>query len=116
MAQLGALVGNLAYDKRESGARGRTIQADMPMWPLLKNDRLEPTSAYPDIASIDSIKVFPIELTFWRQSLETLCTHRCALFSRRSRLLPESLCVDELHTAFGCDRRVQSLSVLADTR
>jgi hypothetical protein len=98
LAQLGALVGNLAYDKRKQGARGRTIQTDMPMHSLLKHDRLEPTIVYPDIAAVDSCTVFPIVLTFWRQSSETLCTHRCGLFSRRSGLLPESLCVDELHT------------------
>ncbi len=64
MAQLGALVGNLAYDKRKSGAKGRTIQTDMPTLSLLKHDRLEPTMAYPDVAAVDECRVFPMNLIF----------------------------------------------------
>jgi hypothetical protein len=95
---LRTLLGKLMYDKRKQGPQGRAIQADTPALGLLKHDRLEPTCEWPDVAAIDECTTFPMHLTFWRTSSETMCKHRCALFSHRSHLLPETLCVDELHT------------------
>ena len=97
-AALSKLVRCLVYDRRKDGFRGRIMLMDMPEFNLLKNDRLEPSRAYPDIAAVDSSAVFPMSLTFWRTVPQGMCTHRNPLWSRRSMLLPELVCVDEMHT------------------
>ena len=96
--QLDILVGCLEYDKNPKGSRGRALRADIPPLRLLKGDRLEPTSAHPDTAAIDDCLVFPLRLVFWRVANQTSVRFRSPLFSRRSHILPERLCVDELHT------------------
>ena len=91
----------LSYDKRKKGSHGRCLQADLPNHGLKKFDRLEPSPSVFDVAAIDSYDKFPepLHLIFWRPGEETLCTHRCALFSKRSGLCAELLCSEEMHTA-----------------
>ena len=97
------VVGNLQYDKRRAGSCGRALIADVPRFRLCKGDRLEPSISVPDIAAVELCTDYPIELTFWRVANESLTRHRCPIFSRRSCILPEILCVDELHTMhLGC--------------
>ena len=79
--------GNLFYDKRQGGSRGRTLS--MPVLGLQPLDRIEPSS---------SMSVFPVEVTFWRPANETLARHRCPLFDPNLGLEPcVCLTVDLLH-------------------
>ena len=92
------LVGALDYDKRAGGSHGRALKVDIPKHLLQKGDRLEPSSAHPDVSKIDFCVSFPMNLTFWRLELSTLVRFRSPLFSLRSCIVPERICVDELHT------------------
>jgi hypothetical protein len=96
--QLGQIVDNLSYDKRRVGGAGRCLTQDLPTFLLKKGERLEPSLESPNVAAVDSRTDFPFELVFWRISSEGLCRHRCPIFSRRSGITPESICIDELHT------------------
>ena len=95
---LSNLVSRLGYDRRKVGHHGRVVLVDLPQHGLLRNDRLEPSFLHMDIVAVDSCTTFPMHLTFWRQGARSMCTHRNPLWSRRSGLLPELICVDELHT------------------
>jgi len=43
-------------------------------------DRIEPSSSVSDVGDLDTLSVFPVEVTFWRPANETLARHRCPLF------------------------------------
>jgi hypothetical protein len=95
---LAVITGQLKYDKRRTGSFGRALVNDIHRFGLNKGDRLEPSHTAPDVANIDIRSDFPFELTFWRVANETATRHRCPLFTRRSYICPEILCVDEMHT------------------
>ena len=89
----------LHWDKRKDGARGRSLRVDMPALGLRKDDRLEPHSGLADVAKFDGITEFPCQALFWRRSRETLCTHRCPIFSSALGVTPNScIAIDILHT------------------
>jgi len=88
----------LHWDMRSDGARGRSLKHDLEIFGLSKNDRLEPHADLVDVAQFDHISEFPCRVLFWRRSRETLCTHRCPLFSSALGLTPASIAIDALHT------------------
>jgi hypothetical protein len=96
--ELSLIAGNLHYDRRRAGSHGRALTCDLFRFGLQKGDRLEPSATVPDIGAVDTRGDFPFELVFWRCSMETIVKHRCPIFSRRSWILPDIICVDELHT------------------
>jgi hypothetical protein len=101
--EMSHIVGNLQYDKRRVGSSGRALISDVLRFHLCKGDRLEPSASVPDVAAVELCTDYPIELTFWRVANESMTRHRSPIFSRRSYILPEILCVDELHTMhLGC--------------
>ena len=68
---------------------------------LRRNDRLEPSRAFPDVGKLDCVDSFPLEIVFWRPSQETLTRHRNPLFDREIGITPkQSLVADLLHTFF----------------
>ena len=75
---------SLRYDKRlQGGNRGRCLIVDLPELQLKKGDRLEPSISTPDIGiGFDQIPLerFPLEVTFWRCSVESITRHSNPLF------------------------------------
>ena len=70
----------------------------MPELGLVRGDRVENTMITPDIADLGKSRQFPVEITFWRPSLETSARHRCPLFSYATCVSPTNLGIDWLHT------------------
>ena len=96
--QLHTLTGSLEYDKRKAGVKGRAVITDLPAFGLKKGDRLEPSPPYFDVGAIDSWGVFPLQLVFWRCSLQGMAKRRSPLFDPGTFFTMECLAVDELHT------------------
>ena len=100
-SDLHLVLGALAYDKKKTGPCGRALQRDLPSLHLLRFDRLEPTPALTDVSKLDAVTVFPFRVVFWRAPRNSGWTrHRNPLFSRRTHVGPELICVDELHTMY----------------
>lgn len=95
--QQALLKASLVYQKSRGSAQGRGLAQDLPSMGLLKKDRLEPSLSMPDVAAIDSAPL-PVTLTFWRTSVQTGSRHRNPLFSEATRVSPQSLGIDWLHT------------------
>ena len=100
-----AITSLLAYDKRDSGARGRTLLQDIVVGgtQLLRGDRLEPCQAVPDIGRpFNDVSHFPLlNVHFWRPALEYITRHRNPIFNRRIGLTPKrTLSVDTLHSLY----------------
>lgn len=94
-----AILPLLRYDKRRLGGHGRTLLRDVPVAGLQANDRLEPSAALADVGRYENLADFPVELTFWRCSWESLVQHRNPMWCDRLALSPaRSLAVDSLHT------------------
>ena len=70
----------LKYDRRKStdSSHGRALQWDIigTVPALKKHDRLEPSLTLPDVAALEEVTSFPIELTFWRPSVQQRTNHR----------------------------------------
>ena len=80
---------------------GRGLSSDVPALGLLKNDRLEPSATFPDVATIDKYnrgESDEICLLFWRRSFETHARHRNPFFSAELGVTPDSFAVDWMHT------------------
>ena len=92
----------LQYDKRTttSSSNGLALVEDYAPLNLRRGDRLEPSENLSDIGKFDDIMVFPVLLTFWRCSRETLAKHRCPLFDAAIGLTLDSFFFDILHTLF----------------
>ena len=88
----------LHWDKRRDGARGRSLKSDLASFGLKKDDRLEPHAGLIDVATFDNISEFPCRALFWRRSRETICTHRCPIFSNKWGVTPMLIAIDILHT------------------
>ena len=88
----------LHWDKRKDGARGRSLTVDLASFGLKKDDRLEPHPNLIDVAQFDHISDFPCRVLFWRRSRETICTHRCPIFSRYLGVTQQCIAIDILHT------------------
>lgn len=93
-----ALAPKLRFDKRKTGLKGRGLLEDFPSLRLLAGDRLEPSEAVPDIGAVDATSQFPLELTFWRTSVQRGVLHRMPLFTPLLGLSPDSFALDLLHT------------------
>ena len=91
-----ALRGNMFFDKRVQGDRGRCLGTDFAPLRLLKGDRLEPSYRLSTTHDFDS-KPRPFDVTFWRTSVEGPVRHRNPLFSKETHLGPENMVIDWLH-------------------
>ena len=88
----------LAYDKRDRGAKGRMLKADIPDLFLEQNDRLEPCPALPNVGAFEYLASLPVRIIFWRCKNETIVTHRNPLLDPGLGLTADrSLTVDLLH-------------------
>ena len=94
----------MRYDKRKTGFKGLCLTENVLInnVQLKENDRLEPSETLPDVGAIfDDIDKFPIDVTFWRSSLETLTRHRNPIFDQEIGITPQrSLTADVLHAFF----------------
>jgi hypothetical protein len=89
----------LQYDKRSVGSKGRAVSRDIAGTPILAGDRLEPSDVLPDVGLFDDIRKFPVTITFWRRSRETMVQHRNPLFSADLGISPvQTVTIDALHT------------------
>jgi hypothetical protein len=70
----------LFYDRRPHGAHGRALRDDMPIFGLLKGDRLEPSQTLQNISLMEEAAL-PMTLVFWRHSKDTIARHRNPIFS-----------------------------------
>jgi hypothetical protein len=96
-AQHRIILAELVYDKG-GNADGRCVSIDLPMFGLLKWDRLEPSIALVDVSRFDTLDVFPITITFWRLSAITCAKHRNPIFDRVLGTSPfRSIAADWLH-------------------
>jgi hypothetical protein len=86
----------LTYEKRQGQSRGRVLREDVPMFGLLKGDRLVMTKEYPDVAEFHSGQA-PRRTLWWRSKNETLAKFRNPLFCKETGLTPLSLGIDWLH-------------------
>lgn len=91
------LVACLEYDARKDGARGRRVTENLNRFGLQAGDRLEPTVEMPDVSLLDKTKSFPIHLTFWRRTDQTVTLHRNPIFDDALGITISSLLVDNLH-------------------
>ena len=84
--------------KRPQGSRGRSLRVHFPELEFQRGDRLELCIACPDWSIVDDVDVAQNspELLFWRPSAETIARHRCPLFSRRTFVGLDILCIDEM--------------------
>ena len=90
----------LRYDKSDKGGRGRTLTRDLPRFSLRTKDRLEPSSALPDVGEFENVKL-PCSVVFWRISVETHARHRNPLFCEETAMSPtRSVTVDTLHALY----------------
>ena len=91
----------LQYDKRRDGSKGRRLLEHVPRLGLCAGDRLEPSVLLPNVAKFESLNAFPVLVSFWRCSNETMARHRNPLFCTALGLSPHScLTVDFLHSLF----------------
>jgi hypothetical protein len=97
-----AMVKNaLEYNKTRDGPRGRALMCDMPLFNLLKGDRLEPDENVQDIGeAFDSATEFPLRVTFWRRNVFNRVGHRCAIFDEALGISLDTMCVDSLHCLY----------------
>jgi hypothetical protein len=90
----------LEYDRRQNGQHGRVLIEDVPCLSLKARDRLEPSTTLPDVGMFEQL-ILPVTVLFWRVSQETLCNHRCPLFSDRIGVNPcDTISLDLLHTLY----------------
>ena len=85
---------------RYKGKKGkaRHLIEDVPALGLKKNDRVEPTSSSPDIASIDTAPAGAgFRVRFWRSANERFVRHRNPLFDAGLGITVRSLVADWLH-------------------
>ena len=91
----------LRYDKRDAGSKGLRLLHDVH-WDgrmqLQADDRLEPSLHFPDVGKIFDVKSFPVLVTFWRPSRETMSRHRNPLFGIHGVTPERALTVDIMHS------------------
>ena len=97
------IVRALKYDKRKDGARGRCLRWAIPELGLRAEDRLEPCPTLLDVAMLDDVAVFPLDVVFWRRGCETRVRHRNPLMDNALGINVGTLVVDMLHALhLGC--------------
>ena len=90
----------LQYDKRtgSNSSRGLALVDDYPPLELKKGDRVEEISGAIDCQDFYGVTVFPVDICFWRPSMETVTQHRNPLFSEETGITPlRSTALDWLH-------------------
>ena len=92
------LKGLLIDDVRPRGGHGRCLIADFGDT-LLKGDRLEPGADLWDVRDFD-VRPIPFTCLFWRTANESLCKHRCPLFSHVTSVTLNTIMIDVLHTFY----------------
>ena len=88
---------------RNSGPRGRALDADIPALSLKKHDRLEPWTGLQvigDECQLQPTAARPVRVCFWRRSEETATRHRSPLLDTVLHTSVNSLTIDILHTWF----------------
>ncbi|CAK0827746.1 unnamed protein product [Prorocentrum cordatum] len=90
------LRGNLFFDKREQGNRGRCLERDFDTLGLKKGDRMEPWPELPTTNDFD-IRPKPLHVRFWRRSNERHARHRNPLICNELYTSPSHLVEDWLH-------------------
>jgi hypothetical protein len=96
-AQHAVLKPLLDYDKRKDGALGRSLLKDVAFHGLQKKDRLEPTVTLPDVALFDSLRDFPVNISWWRRENETRVRRRNPVFCDIPGVGLHSIRIDMLH-------------------
>ena len=69
----------------------------MPGLRLLRGDRVEPSSLLPAVADVYGLRVFPVQVLFWRRRSETRIRHRNPLFDANIGITVAILTMDHLH-------------------
>ena len=98
------LVPKLLYDLRiKGGWKGRSLAERVVLTDgtvLEVGDRLEPSRELLDVGDgFDLLTVFPVLVTFWRASLETIALHRNPLWNPDTGATHDKIMgVDSLHT------------------
>ena len=87
----------LIYDRSKGGLKARILSKDCPPLGLFAHDRLAPSASLPNIhGGFDDLDAFPVTVTFWCGSLDTVSRHRNPMFSDIEK--PEDvLAMDSLH-------------------
>lgn len=91
----------LMFDKRDGGSKGLALTRPYPALGLAAGDRVEPSKELPDVGLFLNLDTFPMVVTFWRPSLETLSRHRNPLFDIEIGATPyRCLTEDTLHCLY----------------
>jgi len=96
-AELRIVRSHLRFDRRQSGGHGRCITTTLPQFGLCVGDRLEPTPQLADVSNFDLLVTFPVNVIFWRRSLNTITLHRNPFFSEELGVSFDTLTCDALH-------------------
>ena len=94
---------HLFYDKRPGGHHGRVLRKEIRQLLLMKGDRLEPSMTLPDVSQLETMPIPAggLNVTFWRDSMETLVKHNCPLWSPDFGITPtRCLVFDVLHAFY----------------
>lgn len=95
------VLARLFYDKRADGSRGRSLSSQVAELGLQAGDRLEPGLGLNDIGQFEQLSDFPVDVLFWRPSMETLTRHRNPIFGPVTQLQPElAMTIDTLHVLY----------------
>ena len=98
---LARILSYVQCDFPENGAKGRALTIGFPDLHLRKGDRLEGTPAHPNVLTILKMKeedFKPLDLCFWRRSLETVCRRRNPLWDPVLGITPQSsILIDWMH-------------------
>jgi hypothetical protein len=87
----------LQFDNRPAGFRGRALFSNFDALGLLKGDRLDPCQSLRDVHALEFETQFPLELIFWRTSVEHRLNRKCILFEMVPGLTYKSLALCSLH-------------------
>ena len=92
---LARLVGCISY-----GERGAELGADLPEYGGKLGDLLVPSMALPDldVRRVQDIRVFPVEVKFWRRANQTVATRCNPFLGAEVGITLESFRIDTLHT------------------
>ena len=90
----------LQYDKRTctGSSRGLALVEDYPPLELKKGDRVEVIAGAIDCQGFYAVVDFPVDICFWRPSMETVTHHRNPTFSEETDITPlRCTALDWLH-------------------
>jgi hypothetical protein len=89
----------LQYDKRTgtNASFGRALVTNFSEFGLQLGDRLEPSTAVPNVGAFELLAV-PFIATFWRPCLQTRAKHRNPILMGELGITVASIAIDVLHT------------------